>query len=338
VTAARRRPGKGRLGAAVLLGLSLLATARPAGAATDAEKEAQKLFVEAMKLLTSKQYGEACDKLARSQELDPGMGTQFRLAECYEKLGRAAGAFIQYSAAAETAHAAGKLDREALARRRATALEPKVARLTITVPPAVAALPGLEVTRDGAPLPEKLWGTPQPVEPGDHLVAVRAPGKKPWEGKVWAEASAKHTVAVGALEDVKLAAPPPPPPQSKAPAIALGVVGGVGVVLGAAFMGLRGGKSSTAQSLHDQLVGEKGNCVNGGMAKFTSDCQLLAAATAAGDHLGSGAVASFTIGGAALAGMALYLLWPKLSPARTGLVVAPAVGFGKVGLTAQGAF
>ena len=28
---------------------------------------------------------------------------------------------------------------------------------------------------------------------------------KPWEGKVWAEAAAKHTVAVGAIEDVALA-------------------------------------------------------------------------------------------------------------------------------------
>src|SRR5262249_28145499 len=148
-------------------------------------------------------------------------GTQFRLAECYEKLGRAASAFVQYSAVAESAKAAGKADREAYARRRAAALETKLARLTITVPPATAALPGLEVRRDGEPVPEKQWGTPQPVDPGDHLVTVRAPGKKPWEGKVWAEASAKLTVAVGALEGV---APPPIPitPRSRVPTIALG--------------------------------------------------------------------------------------------------------------------
>ncbi len=320
------------------MALSLLATAPPAGAASESEKEAQKLFVEAMKLLAGKQYAEACDKLARSQELDPGMGTQFRLAECYEKLGRAAGAFVQYSAVAESAKAAGKLDRETTARRRAAALEPKVARLTITVPPGVAAVPGLEVTRDGAPLPEKLWGVPQPVEPGDHLVTVRAPGKKPWEGKVWAEASAKHTIAVGALEDVKAPPPPPPPPRSPAPAIVLGVAGGVGVVLGAAFLGLRAGKASTAQSLHDTLAAEKGNCVKGGIAKYAADCQMLASESSAGDHLSTGAVVGFTVGGAALAGMTLYLLWPKLAPTRAGFMVAPAIGAGAAGITAQGAF
>ncbi len=266
------RGARPQAAAAVLTALALLCAAGRAGAATDAEKQAQGLFVEAMKLLASKQYAEACTKLARSQELDPGMGTQFRLAECYEKLGRAAGAFIQYSAVAEAAKAAGKLERAAVARRRAAALEPKVARLTITIPPAVAELPGLEVACDGAPLPAPLWGTPQAVEPGNHLITVRARGKKPWESKVWAESSAKHTVSVGSLEDVHPPVAPPPPPRSLIPVIALGVAGGAGVAVGAVFFHLRAGKAATAQSLHDTLLAEQGNCVNGGMARYAADC------------------------------------------------------------------
>jgi len=320
-----------------VLAAALLSAAPPARAATETEKEAQALFLAAMKLLASKQYGEACDKLARSQELDPGMGTQFRLAECYEKLGRPAGAFIQYSAVAEAAKAAGKLEREAVARRRAAALEPKVARLTITVPPSVAALPGLEVTRDGASLLEKEWGTPQPVEPGDHLVMVRARGKKPWESKVWAESSAKHTVSVGALEDDRPPAPPPPP-RSPAPTIALGIVGGVGLVLGGTFVGLRAGKAATAQTLHNQIAAEQGNCVNGGLAQYAADCRLLASASSAGDGLGTASLVSFLAGGAALAGMTAYLLWPRSSPASTGVVVAPAIGAGEAALVLRGSF
>ena len=53
----------------------------------------------------------ACEKLAKSQSLDPGMGTQYRLAECYEKLGRLASAYEQYTAVADAAKAAKKADR-----------------------------------------------------------------------------------------------------------------------------------------------------------------------------------------------------------------------------------
>jgi hypothetical protein len=327
--------------AAVLLALAIVSTApcaRGAGPATEKEKQAQELFVEAMKLLATKQYGEACDKLARSQALDPGMGTQFRLAECYEKLGRLASAFTQYSAVADAAKAAGKHDREALARRRASALEPKVARLTITLPPEVAALPGLEVTRDGLPLADKDWGVPEPVEPGDHLVTVRAPGKKPWESKIWAEAAAKHTVEVGALEDVKVSLPPPPPPRSLVPTITLGVAGGLGLVLGATFVGLRAGKVSTAHTLHDAIAATQGNCLHGGLARYAADCTQLVSVARAGDHLGTASLVSFVAGGAALAGMAGYLLWPKISPARTGVLVAPTIGAGEAALVMRGSF
>jgi hypothetical protein len=327
-----------RAAAGTLIVVALVAVAPHAGAATDTEKQAQVLFLQAMKLLAGKQYAEACDKLARSQELDPGMGTQFRLAECYEKLGRPASAYVQYTAVAEAAKAAGKGEREQVAKRRAAALEPKVARLTIVIPPAVATLPGLSVVRDGIAQPEKLWGIPQPVEPGDHVVTVEAPGKKPWSSKVWAESSAKHTVAVGSLDDIVVPPPPPPPPRSLAPAIGLGVGGGVGVAVGAVFAGLFAGKSATASSVHAQIVAAGGNCLNGGMARYAADCRSLAGASTTGDNFGTVSLVGFVVGGAALAGMAAYLLWPKLSPPRTGLLVAPVLGAGQAGLAAGGSF
>src|SRR4029079_14056302 len=111
--------------------------------AGETEKEAQTLFLDGMKLMGKKQYAEACEKLAKSQTLDPGMGTQFRLAECYEKLGRLASARDQYNSVADAAKAAGKPDREALSRRRAASLEARVAKLTIVIPPTVASLAGL---------------------------------------------------------------------------------------------------------------------------------------------------------------------------------------------------
>lgn len=57
---------------------------------------AQALFTEALKLMKSGAHAEACPKLEKSQELDPGMGTQFRLAECYEGVGRIASAWALF--------------------------------------------------------------------------------------------------------------------------------------------------------------------------------------------------------------------------------------------------
>jgi hypothetical protein len=322
---------------AALAAIAITASALPARAG-EQEKQAQALFVDGMKLMAKKQYAEACDKLARSQELDPGMGTQYRLAECYEKLGRLASAFDQYTAVADAAKAAGKPDREAVARKRAAGLEPRVAKLTIVLPPSVAALSGLTVARDGKPVDAKLYGTPIPVDPGDHVVTVNAPGKKTFEGKVWAEASSKLTVAV-ALEDVTPPPEEPPPPKSIVPTIVLGAAGGLGVVLGATFAGLRAGQAGSAHALHDKIAAAGGNCVGGGGTMFAADCKALASATSKGDAFGTGSVVTFVVGGAALVGMTTYLLVPQAKPPRkTGLGVAPVVGPGQAGLAAWGAF
>ncbi len=324
--------------------LAALAVAAPAPAcfaAAPSEKQAQEVFIAAMKLMSNKQYAEACSLLSRSLDLDPGMGTRFRLAECYEKLGRLASASDQYSAVANAAALAGKPDREAYARRRSAALEPKVAKLTVLLPPALASLPGLEITRDGTPMDRSLWGTPVPIDPGDHVVTVRAPGKRSYEGTVWAEPSAKLTIAVAALEGVPDIVAIVSTPKSHVPTIALAGVGGLGIVFGSVVAGVRAGKVSTAHALHDKILAARGTCYTGGAQKPAADCGALAEAASAGDSLGTGAVVAFTLGGAALLGMAAYLVVPapKVLQTRPGaLGVAPVVGSDHVGFTAWGSF
>jgi hypothetical protein len=320
--------------------LAAVTSIAPAEAANGVEKEAQGLFVEAMKLMGKKRYAEACEKFAQSQELDPGMGTQFRLAECYEKLGRLASAYEQFVAVADAAKGASKPDREAVARKRAADLEVRVAKLTIAIPPAVASLKDLEVRRDGVVVDKASWGTPIPVDPGDHVVTVKAPGKKPWETKVWAEGASKLLVTLSALEDV---APPvvKAPPRSVVPAIVLGAAGGAGVVAGAVFLGLRAGKISQARKLHDKIAERSGTCVGGGAASFVSDCSALASATGTGDTFGTVSLVGFIAGGVSLAGMAVYLLLPEPKPARpgdAGLRITPVLGAGEGGFVASGRF
>lgn len=324
-----------------LVALALTASSPPALAAGEDEKQAQTFFMEGMKLMAKKRYADACEKLARSQELDPGMGTQFRLAECYEKLGRLASAYEQFMAVADAATTAKKLDRAAVAKKRATTLEDRVAKLTIEIPPAVASIAGLEVKRDGVPVEKELWGTAIPVDPGDHIVNVTAPKKKPWVGKVWAEGTSKLLVTVGSLEDIKPPAPPKPTPRSMVPVIVLGAAGGVGVALGATFLGLRAARAGEAQDLHDKISMQSGTCVGGGTEEFVVDCSALASATGSGDTFGTVSLVSFIVGGAAIAGMATYLLLPDAQPARpTDARVrwAPVVGAGQGGIAAWGTF
>jgi len=302
------------------------------------EKAAQEFFVQAMRLMQAKKYADACEKFARSQELDPGMGTQFRLAECYEKLGRLATAYEQYVAVADAALEAGKKDRETVARKRAGALEQRVARLTIVISPALLEVPGLEVVRDGAVVPKEQWGKPAFIDPGDHVVAIKATGRLPLESKLWAEGAARLVVNITSLEK------PPPvaaPPRSKTPAIIMAAGGGLGLVLGGTFLGVRALKISDAQALHDEIKAAGGHCRVDRQAEYAARCDALSSATSTGDILGTTSIISFALGVGALGAAGVYLLWPEPSVQQSGglnLRFLPTVSPSMTGLTLMGTF
>jgi hypothetical protein len=323
--------------------LAVVATfAAPAAARTEAEKQAQLLFDEGLRLMAQKRYAEACPKLAQSQSIDPGMGTQFRLAECYERLGKLATAFDLFHAVADAARANRQADRAAVAEKRATALEPRVPRLTVDVPSDVAAVPGLEVRRDGVVLERSLWGAPQPVDAGEHVVEVQAPGRKPWTGRASLEGAARLTIPVPPLEPIAAPREEPPPPPSRGPAIALGIVGAVGVVLGATFLGVRAAKAGSAHSLHDELAASGARCTGGASGTaFADRCASLGSATSAADAFGTASIVAFVAGGVALGGMGAWLALapsPK-SPSTEARVRAwPVAGPHDAGLVVLGAF
>jgi hypothetical protein len=144
---------------------------------------AQALFDEGMALIKARDFAKACPKLAESQRLDPGIGTQFHLADCYESQGLVASAWAQFLEVASLAMASAQTDREQLARRRAEKLEPRLPRLRIVVPAGVR-VEGLYVERDDVPVGETQWDTPLPADPGEHEVAASAPGYRSFTVKV----------------------------------------------------------------------------------------------------------------------------------------------------------
>ena len=169
-------------------------------AATPSEKAtAEQDFEDAKKLMNDGKYAEACAKFEDSQKLDPGMATEYRLAECYESLGKTATAWLMFIDVADQADQQKMGDRAKVARERAAKLQPKLARIAIA--PTTPDLADMKVLRDGEEIKRTLWTQPIPVDPGEHSIEVSAPGKKTWKSTVKAEPSVTQTVTVPALED-----------------------------------------------------------------------------------------------------------------------------------------
>ncbi len=159
---------------------------------------AEGLFNDGKRLLDAGQVSAACGKFAESQNLDPAPGTLFFLATCHEKEGKLASAWGEYLEVAPQYARVGKSEKEQLCKERAAALEPKLSRLTLNM----ADRPkGLTLTIDGKSLGEGLLGTPLPLDPGEHVLVVSAPGKKSAEQKLSVAPSGGTTkVDIPALE------------------------------------------------------------------------------------------------------------------------------------------
>ncbi len=154
--------------------------ADPAGPKAETA-DAQKLFDEAKELIFQGKWEAACPKLVASNRAEARHTTLYRLAECYEHVGRPASAWAAYRAAAKVARAAGEGTRADFATARAARLEPTLSYVLVTVrdPP-----PGLKVEWDGASVRESEWNIRVPVDPGQHVIGARAPWKLPYSAKV----------------------------------------------------------------------------------------------------------------------------------------------------------
>jgi hypothetical protein len=157
------------------------------------QKAAETLFADARALIAAKKYGEAAAKLEQSHALDPALGTLLNLADCYEKLGRTASAWKHFRDAAAWAQRNKEPDRVKVADERAAKLERRLTRLAIEVPADARSISGLQVTRDGQTVPTAEWGTGVPVDPGEHVVAATAPGRRKWMRAVRVAGDAKTT-------------------------------------------------------------------------------------------------------------------------------------------------
>jgi len=192
-----------------LLLASASAAPRAARAQSGDTATAEALFEQGKQLLRAGNAAAACPKLAESQRIDPSTGTLLALAMCHEADGKLASAWAEFVSVEARARNEGREDREQAARARSQALKPRLSKLEVRVPPEVAGVPGLEVRRDGALLGRGAWNVVVPVDGGEHVVEVSAPGKTGWR--------AAATVKVEADAAI-ITVPPLRPAPSEAPA------------------------------------------------------------------------------------------------------------------------
>jgi hypothetical protein len=186
---------------------------------------AEALFQDGLAALKASNVEVACTRFAESDRLDPAVGTKLALADCEERRGRTATAWALYRAAFDKLPSTDA--RAPKVRERIDRLEPKLAKLVIEL--AVGAPSELEILRDGNAMRSGVLGVALPVDPGAHVVVVRAPGADDatFEATAVEGKTVKLTVAPGPAKPIAIEPAPKPvvvapttstnPPSSAAP-------------------------------------------------------------------------------------------------------------------------
>jgi hypothetical protein len=313
----------------VAMGVSLALPPRLARGQTTSAAEV--LFEEGRRLMDAGDFAAGCAKLAESQRIDPAGGTLMNLAACHERAGRTATAWAEFNDALAQARRDGRHDRIDEASRQIAALAPQLARITVNA--GTQAPPDLEVLLDGTLLGSASWGTPIPVDPGQHELRARAPGRVAQVEHIAIEAGMTRLFVVPPLEsttapspiprDSLEEAPMPAPHPLRFPALVVGGLGLAALGVGTGFGLLAARKKSDSES----------NCTPDGHACSAMGASLLRDANNAAwvSDIGFGA------GAAALAvATFLFFVTPSSTPAPQTSLVAPLVGVGSFGLGAQG--
>lgn len=287
--------------------------------AQSAKERAAQLFEEGRAALKARQFREACRALNESQQLDPAPGTALNLALCSEQLGKLATALTYYQSVISELPASD--ERAKFASEQVVLLDPRVPRLTIAPAPGIPE--AASIALDGVGVAAADLGKPLPVDPGDHVIDVRAPGREDRSYKVALEEASTRVVDVSAGPAPSLvddgAARPVDDGMStlQIAGIAVGGAGVAGLVIGGVMGGLVLSRKSTVdEQCDDELC----------------DTQEGIDAASEGATFSTVSTVAFVVGAAALgAGITMFVLGMP-DDENVALVVRPG------GLSIEGAF
>lgn len=294
------------VGTALLLACSAPSEIAVAAPSAEQRTAAEALFQQARELIEAKSFAAACEKFAASQELDPGLGTQLHLADCYDLAGKTASAWALFKEAATAARRTGELDRQRIAEERAENLAPRLSKLELLVAPK-HAVPGLELFLNDMAIPRASWNTALPLDPGPLHIEARAPGKKTWHYRgALGEGPLSRSIEVPLLRDAPRAASAATTPSAADAAAprnsgsAQRAIGYFVSATGIVALAVGGALGYRAYSLNQK---SKGKCRSEDLSACTSegvslreDAQKMATISTA-VSIGGGVL---TVGGAAL--------------------------------------
>jgi tetratricopeptide (TPR) repeat protein len=300
-------------------------------AAAQPDPEGARLFEQGRALARDGKYAEACEKFARSLELDPAIGTQLNYADCHEKLGRHAEAWRLFDGVAD-AEKITNPTRARFARERADALLPKLGVIVLEL--ATPDAPRLAVSIGG----RKLEPAPvirEIVAPGDVAIAVTVATGAPFQRTERVDAGKTVTIEVPAFAaDPAIAEPSGPRAETTGGqrrrsrvlvAYGVGAAGALSLVSGV-VVGLRARGDYNAQ-----FEGAMPNCVDLASGPVCNEAGFAAQNDAI--SLANVGTVLGVVGIAAIAGGAvLYLTAPK------DVAVAPSVSAQSAGVSLIGRF
>lgn len=199
--------------------IALIGFAASHAMAQSASVQAQSLFDDGRKLIQAGKIAEACAAFEASQKLDPAVTTLLNLAECREQNRQLATAWGTFVEAGRLARASNNDKLARVAANHARKLEPRLSRLTISVPED-RRIPGLEVLRGSDPVNPAGWNHALPIDGGTYTISARAPGRATWSTtKTIKPESDAQVIEVPRLTEprptpVATATPPAPQPPA----------------------------------------------------------------------------------------------------------------------------
>src|SRR5262249_52458163 len=128
-------------------------------------------------------YEQGCAMYAESARTDPSTRRFLKVAECNERRGLIASAWISASEARDIAEVRGEAQNARIAQKRGARLETKLGKIEIVVPREVDVA-GLEIRRDGQLVSRAVFGVAVAADSGSYIVSAAAFGRHPWSAEI----------------------------------------------------------------------------------------------------------------------------------------------------------
>jgi tetratricopeptide (TPR) repeat protein len=304
-------------------------------------EKATRLFKLGRELMAEEAYDAACRKFEESLALVAGLGTRYNLADCYEKLGHKAKAYRLFADVSAATQQAGQDERYEAAVRRTLSLEAELGSLRIELAGS-GQHENVEILVDDAQVPPQALGERYFVDPGEHQMKARAPGKLDLRETLTVAAGETLAITVPELatastvsEEQEAPAEEPPvaavsedasdelPSDSASawiwlPPTALGI-GAAGLFAGIAYTQQYRASHEDARAVCPSSYG----CTRG-------EVELHEELVNDERHARTRALIGYGVATAALATAAVYYLWAPVKQEESGtaasLTLAPLVG------------